>query len=424
MQSKLTRRTVLGLMAGTVVSAVAASAVRAQSAPAVRKKTELNYWTWSDNPDHQKRLLAAVDGFNKSQDLINVTIDATSRTEELRQKVAVAFSAGAAPDIAGTVQTTVQDWYNSEILSPLDDYFSKWDEKDDYFPSIVKSMHVTDDQPALYLPVATLPYVLYYRADWFDEAGIKPPATYDDFIAAAKTIAQTPGRIGYALRGADYFGTQVIEPIWGSAGVDFVKADGTVDFDSDAARGVTEKWVGMFTKDKSVQPSAVTDGYPELFSLMESGKAGMWIYGAHGFPQLNKALGDKIQAVPTPTAGARNCMLNNPTGNFIVSSSQNKDAAWEFIRYMSSGDVAITLGPERGYMPVRASLAENPVVTNNRVLGIVRKNADNWWNPPFQSENWVNYQNSIAPYWQQVLRQEITVEQYQARAAGLLRGER
>src|SRR3546814_14786020 len=84
---------------------------------------------------------------------------------------------------------------------------------------MLDAMRSKDGQPVLYLATMMLPYLLYYRADWFDEAKVAPPTTYDEFIAAAKAISAPPNRYGYALRGADYFGTQVIEPIWGSAGI-------------------------------------------------------------------------------------------------------------------------------------------------------------------------------------------------------------
>ena len=84
---------------------------------------------------------------------------------------------------------------------------------------------------------------------------------------------------------------------------------------------VTEKWVGMFTKDKSTQATAVTDGYPEIFSLMERGRAAMWCYGIHAHPQLNAALGERIQVVPIPNVGPRKCMLANPEGDFIDRKS-------------------------------------------------------------------------------------------------------
>ena len=43
-------------------------------------------------------------------------------------------------DIAGTVQTHVQDWFESEILHPVDEFFAKWPERSDYFPATVEAM--------------------------------------------------------------------------------------------------------------------------------------------------------------------------------------------------------------------------------------------------------------------------------------------
>ena len=132
----------------------------------------------------------------------------------------------------------------------------------------------------------------------------------------------------------------MIEPIWASAGVKFVDENGKVDFDSPDAIAVTEQWVGMYTKDKSAQATAVNDRYPQLFALMEEGKAAMWIYGAHGHPQLDAALGARIQAVPTPRVKDRSVMLANPEGLMMTTSCKEKEAAWEFMVHMSSGQPA------------------------------------------------------------------------------------
>jgi len=414
------RRALAGLAAGTALAG-APGALRAQ-APAVRRKVKLVYWGWADNPVHQKMSVDAVDQFNKSQEFITVELDASSLVQELRQKVVIANAAGNAPDLAGTVQTHVQDWYDNGVLHPIDEFFSKWDARADYFPSAVESMRGKPGQPVLYTPVALLPYILYYRADWFQEANLKPPATYDEFIAAAKAITR-PDRIGYALRGLDYFAVQPIEPIWASAGVKIVDESGKVDFDSDAAVAVTEKWVGMYTKDKSAQPTAVNDRYPQLFALMEQGKAGMWIYGTHANPQLDAALGQRIQPVPTPNVGGKPYMLANPEGLFMLTACKEKEAGWEFMKHMSSGDPVRSFTQRRGLLPVRKSLADEPVFQTNRFFKVAIENAANWWMPPFAHKHWTNYQDKIAPYWQQALRQEITVKAFHVQAAKFLRGE-
>ena len=417
-----TRRQALGLI-GALGLALSSAGTAFAQAPAVRRKVKLSYWTWSDNPGHQKRLVDAVAAFNTKNGFTTIELDASSVTMEARKKVVVAFAAGAAPDIAGTVQTHAQNWFDSGILHPVDEFFNKWDKKSDYIGSVVEAMRGKPGQPVLYMPIAILPYVLYYRADWFDEAKLKPPSTYDDFIAAAKALAKPPERYGYALRGVDYFSVQPIEPIWATAGVKFIDDAGKVDFDSPEAIAITEKWVGMFTKDKSAQPTAVSDRYPELFALMEQGKGAQWIYGAHSSPQLNAALGDRIQAVATPSVGSTKRMLANPEGSFITTSCKEKEAAWEFLQFLSDGDAARSLGPERGLMPVRHSLNQEPIVQNNRFFKVAAANAEHWWRPPYHAEHWTNYQDKIAPFWQQALRQEITVRDFHVQAAKYMRGQ-
>jgi multiple sugar transport system substrate-binding protein len=283
-QKGLSRRAALKSIGAAGVAAIAVPASGLAQAPAVRKRVALSYWTWSDNPGHQKMLTDVVDGFNKSQDLISVQLDAASRVQEVRQKLLVAYAAGAGPDVAGVVQTNVQEYFDSGVIAPVDAFFAEWNQKDDYFPSVVDFMRSRPGQPVLYMPARILPYVLFYRADWFDEAKLAPPKTYDEFIEAARRLTKPGERAGVAIRGVDYYAVQPIEPIWGSAGVQFVDPKGNVDFDSPAAVAITEKFVGMFTKDKSTQPTAVNDGYPQIFSLMERGRAAMWLYGVHAHP--------------------------------------------------------------------------------------------------------------------------------------------
>jgi len=412
----------MGVAAGSLLSLPTLG--RAQpAAPAVRRKVKLTYWTWADNPVHQKMTVDSIDLFNKAQGFVTVELDATSVVMEVRQRVVAAFAAGSAPDVAGTVQTHVQDWYDNGILSPVDEFFGKWAERGDYFPTVVDAMRSKPGQPVLYMPNAILPYVLYYRADWFQEAGLNPPVTYDQFIEAARKLARPPERYGYAVRGGDYFGLQVIEPIWRTAGVKIVDEGGKVDFDSPEAVAVTEKWVGMFSRDKSAQPTAVSDRYPQLFALMEAGKGAMWIYGTHANPQLDRALGARVQVVPTPRVREQPYMLANPEGLMMLSACKEKEAAWEFMVHMGSGQPARTFTQGRGLLPVRKSISADPVFQQNRFFKLALGSAGTWWRPPFSHKHWANYQDKIAPYWQQALRQEISVKDFHAQAAKFLRGE-
>jgi ABC-type glycerol-3-phosphate transport system substrate-binding protein len=92
-----TRRQALGLI-GAVGLALSSAGTAFAQAPAVRRKVKLSYWTWSDNPGHQKRLVDAVAAFNTKNGFTTIELDASSVTMEARKKVVVAFAAGAAPD--------------------------------------------------------------------------------------------------------------------------------------------------------------------------------------------------------------------------------------------------------------------------------------------------------------------------------------
>jgi len=405
-----------GSLLGATSSAVA-------QAPAVRKKVKLTYWNWADNPVHQSISIDSVAMFNKSQNFIEVEVDATMAVMESRKKLVTSFAAGAAPDVAMMVQYWAQDYYDNGILHPIEEYFNKWDARSDFLPNVIEQVRSKPGQPILYLPQTSIPYFLFYRADWLAEAKLKPPQTYDEFIAAAKAISKPPDRYGLAMRGQTYSAIQVILPIWASAGVKFVDEKGNVDFDSPAAIGVTEKWVGLLTKDNAAQPTAVSDGYREQYALMEKGKCGMWYYGPHGSPALIKALGDSIQAVNNPRVGPNHYMLANPEGPLMTTSCKEKEAAWEFMKFIASGDALLLYTAKRMVPPVRKSFFNNPAFENNRFIKMSLADSNTWYMPPYYQKNWANFQDKIPPYWQEALRQKISVRDFHVQGAKFLRGQ-
>ncbi len=133
-----------------------------------------------------------VEHFNKSQEFITVALDASMRAVEISQKVAVAFAAGGAPDVAGMVAPSTQNFYNSGILEPIDPFFQQWDQKSDFYPNIVEAMRAKPGQPVLYLAYAMLAFVLYYRADWFEEAKLVPAQKLRRFYRRGQSDIRAP----------------------------------------------------------------------------------------------------------------------------------------------------------------------------------------------------------------------------------------
>ncbi len=169
--------------------------------------------------------------------------------------------------------------------------------------------------------------------------------------------------------------------------------------------------------------SAVNDGYREQYALMEKGRCGLWFYGPHASPALMTALGDAIQGAPNPRVGPNRYMLANAEGPMMTTSCKEKDAAWEFIRYITSGEALMLYTAGRAVPPVRKSTAQDPFFQNNRFIKMSLDNASTWWAPPYEFKNWANFQDKIPPFWQEALREKISVKQFHAQAAKFLRGQ-
>ncbi len=189
-----------GLAAGGAITARPDLAPAQTAAPAVRRKVKLSYWNWADNPIHQKISWTRSTCSTSRSSFIDVELDATMAVMEARKKLVVAYAAGAAPDVAGTVQTHVQDYFDNGILQPLDELFNKWDREgrllserrrgDALQAGAAGALHA-ERHPAL-LPV--LPRRLVPGGE------ARAADTYDEFIDAARKLTKPPER--YRLRDA------------------------------------------------------------------------------------------------------------------------------------------------------------------------------------------------------------------------------
>ena len=272
-----------------------ASRPRRRPAPAVRRKVKISYWTWADNPGHQKMVVDSVESFNKAQGFVTVELDATHAVHGGAQEGRRRLRRRARrPTWPAPCRRTSRTTSTTGILQPVDELFGKWPEKADYFPSVVEAMR-SQVRPAGALHAERHPAVrplLPSRLVPGGEDRSRPP-TYAEFIDAA--AEGSPGRRSASAtrcEAATTSASRSIEPIWASAGVKIVDENGKVDFDSPDAIAVTEQWVGMYTKDKSAQATAVNDRYPQLFALMEGGKGGdVDLRYVHGHPAARRGAG-------------------------------------------------------------------------------------------------------------------------------------
>ena len=399
-------------------------------APAVRRKVKLSYWTWADNPGPPEAARRrGRPRSTKAQGFVTVELDATSRDDggaqegrrRLRRGRGARHCRHRADPRRRTGSTTascIRSTSSSESGTRSARTTSRaWSRRCASKPG----------QPVLYMPIAILPYVLYYRADWFDEAKLQPPSTYEEFIAAAESPRAAAG--AHRLRAAR---RRLLRPCsrssrsGRSAGVKFIdeKRQGRFRFAGRAiaiteqlGRHVHEGQVGAADRRERPLPAAVRPdgaGQGRHVDLRHAchPAAQRGARRAHPGRADADASADRSVHAGEPGGPLHDHLVQGEGGGLGVHDAHVVGRAGaRFTPAARPAAGAPSSRPSAGCSSTTAS-------SSSRSL-----QAANWWRPPFSHKHWANYQDKIAPYWQQALRQEISVKDFHAQAAKFLRGE-
>ena len=256
---------------------------------------------------------------------------------------------GNAPDAAMVKLFAQPRLAEMGALEPIGERIDAWAGKADLLDNLLE-LNKGADGNQYYLPIQYVVLYLYYRADLFEEAGLKPPATCADFRDAAIKLTKAPNTYGFGLRGGkggwDQWGAFVL-----SQGAE-LKAGGLT---SDKAVAANQWLIDLFQKDKVIPPSAPNDGFQEITGAFKSGKTAMTIHHIGSSNDMVKALGDKVSAVPVPECGGGRWTSYGDESLAIFSSSQAKDSAWKWISFLAEGENNVAFNKATGQMTVTQS---------------------------------------------------------------------
>jgi len=285
--------------------------------------------------------------------------------EEIRTKLLTQVAANNPPDVAYMDASAVTEFASRNALVNLDPYIemSRAVDPDDYVEAFLTSARY---EGSLYgLPIDAESTGLFYRTDLFEAAGIsKPPATWDDLLAAAEMLTDPDkkqyGFIIFATEAAYYW-----YPWLWQAGGELLSQDGNdVLWDSEAGKRAAEFYVGLrkyspadyFNSNSWDGRVAFAEGTVAMYV------AGAWFAGTlqNEFPDIT----GKWATAPLPKD--KRCATTIAGDTLVVfQASKNRDAAWKWIEFVSvpKNMALLNLGtPEAPttLLPPRKSLLEDP----------------------------------------------------------------
>ena len=234
----------------------------------------------------------------------------------------------------------------------------------------------SDGAELLAVPSDAWPMMVYYRTDLFEEAGLEPPATYDDLRTAAEELS-TRGQYGITLAtdAADPFTQQVLEFLAQGNGCELVGDAGEATLDSPECTETIELYADLASE---YSPGG-TQGVESTRSTYFAGQAAMTVWSSflldemaglrEEFPPSCDECADDpgwlaentgvVPVVEGPSAGDAAAGYVELVSWGITDGADPETA--DFVEYMMSDAYEdwLSMAPE-GKVPVRTGTAENP----------------------------------------------------------------
>ncbi len=214
-----------------------------------------------------------------------------------------------------------------------------------------------------------LPYVgnsqlFFYRKDLFDKHALKPPATWNDVLTAAKTIQEkesASGVYGYVMRAAQ--GNAAVAdfmPIFWAFGAEMFDSSGKPTVNSPEGIAALEFMLELGKYSPPGYPSFNAD---EVGAHLLQGTAAMsinWPAWISRFDDKGKSkVIGKMEFTTLPSAAK---VGQAEIGNWLIAiprASQNTEAAMDFLLWATSAE-QMKRSALRGNPPTRRSLFRDP----------------------------------------------------------------
>lgn len=247
-------------------------------------------------------------------------------------------------------------WAENGWITNLQDYADTTEgyDPEDFIPTISDALSYEGD---LYsVPFYGESSFLAYRQDLFEQAGLEMPEnpTWEDIEGFAAELNDPDADMsGICLRGLAGWG-EVMAPLdtmINTYGGRWFDEDWNATLDSPEVEAAVTDYVNMVRS--YGQPGAATSGFGDCLTRYSQGNAAMW-YDATSMVSSVEDPASSLVAGKTAYAQAPVAETDSSGWLYswslaIPSTSDSKDAAWDFVSWMTNKDYINLVGEEIGW---------------------------------------------------------------------------
>jgi len=267
---------------------------------------------------------------------------------------------------------------NAHWLKPIDELMERDGISMDRYPAAF-ARSAQFEGKTLGFPLRAHPQLMFYRKDLIDEA----PESWEDVIRIGKELKKTNPDIAPLALYYNNDGNRQNLFIWinflWAAGAEVFNDDWTAAWASDEAIKATEDYIALHTEHEVTNPSSLAFVEQDARQSFMQGNSAMipvwwWAYSGFHNPDSSTLTKDQVgfTGMPSYEGTTKTYAISMP---FSISTySDNQDAAWEFLKWLSNPEMDKANAIER---EVAGKSIVNNVVTHIASLQDEEVNAAN-----------------------------------------------
>lgn len=281
------------------------------------------------------------------------------------QKITQMLMAKEELDVLEVREFNAKQFSMNGFIENLKPYTEKWSNYDQ-LTDVAKRRATWVDNTPYYIPNGLYQRVLYYRADWFKEAGIEAPKTWAELLAAGKKMTDpAKNRYGYSFRGGPTGWDYALIAMWAYNGTEvdpssaFFLKDGRTLFSTPESLEAMRYYKQLY---KEISPpDSVSWGFQEMVQGFVAGSTAMLIQD----PDVIDGAKEKMQEgtwatapLPIGPSGVAQQVVGGP-GWGMTAYSKHKAEAWKLIEFLSDPEQSTHFAKKTSVIPVVKSAAED-----------------------------------------------------------------
>lgn len=416
------------LLAGLLAACVGVAGCGGGGSGAAAGHTTITFWDDNGGADRTPLWRDIIGRFQQANPTITVKylgIPASS----VQQKYDTAAAGGGLPDVGGVSTAFLADLAGQQALAPLDDRLASGGLSGKLAKSALDLVKGAGPDGKLYeLPTTENIGMLWYRGDWFTQASLPAPTTWDAFYRAVRTLTN-PGqnRYGYTIRGGSGSIAPVLEEMYAQSGI-------TTIFDKQGHATVGDpRNVAALTKivdlyGKQTPTADVNNDYTKMVAQYDGGTVAIMHHNLGSYTNQVKAFGKAgATAVPFPPApnGVHTVVSNPIDGIGVFASSKNQDAAWRFAEFVDSAAINGEWNQQVGQIPVNLDAAKQSWINDSppihAALAVIADPRTKVVQLPYYLPQFNSITKSeTEPLYQRVLLGQLSVRDFLGQLAGKL----